>query len=59
MAHEPTVRAPTNRPTAVILGILLIVLILVGTWVYLQRQGKARRNSTQGHTALIQHSASA
>ena len=51
---NPTRISPvnTNRPTFLILGILLVILIMVGAWFYLHREGKVRSNPTDGHNAL-------
>lgn len=52
MSHENPVPVTTNRPTFIILAILLIVLILTGAWFFLKREGK-RSNPTDGHTELV------
>jgi len=51
--HRPKVPLASNRPTFVILGILLIVIILLGAYYFLQREGKSRSNPTNGHTELL------
>ncbi|HEY3927400.1 MAG TPA: hypothetical protein VGL89_03405 [Candidatus Koribacter sp.] len=51
--HRPKVPVASNRPTFIILGILLIILILLGAYYFLQREGKSRSNPTDGHTALL------
>ena len=53
MANENPRQVTSNRPTLIILGILLIILILGGAWFFLHREGKARSNPTDGHTALV------
>jgi hypothetical protein len=55
MSHEnpvPVITPRTNRPTFLILTILLVILILLGAWFFLHREGKARSNPTDGHTEL-------
>ena len=56
MNHKPVVRPVSNKPTGIILTLLLIALILVGVWLFLQREGKHRSNPTQGHTSLVSRS---
>jgi hypothetical protein len=58
MSNENPVPVTTNRPTFIILTILLIVVILALTWFYLHREGK-RSNPTDGHTELVLPSARA
>jgi hypothetical protein len=51
--HSPKIPVATNRPTFIILGILLVVVILLGAYYFLQREGKSRSNPTDGHTELL------
>ena len=59
MANPPRISPATNRPTPYILGIVLLVLILIGAWWFLRREGSHRSNPTDGHTSLQMPAASA
>lgn len=59
MPNQPRILPPFNRPTWVILGVVLFIAIVMGVYLFLQREGHRGGNPTQGHTELLTRTASA
>ena len=49
---DPRIPVTSNRPTFLILGIALLIVILFAVFLFLHREGKSRSNPTDGHTEL-------